>query len=161
MVTRSRRSSTRRSEREEERNSGGRRQPRLQGDLLASSLLAFLRNWPAYGYQLVRELSKAGLPAFDSATVYRTLRQLERSGLVSSFWDTSESGPARRMYSLTRAGETFLNLWLDLLSHYQNILQSALNSYENLQRRGDGGGDRPAKHEPKRSRGSKKGGRHA
>ncbi len=161
MVTQSRRSSIRRSEIKEERNGGDGRQPRLQGDLLASSLLAFLRNWPAYGYQLVRELSKAGLPAFDSATIYRTLRQLERSGLVSSFWDSSESGPARRMYSLTRAGETFLNLWLDLLSHYQNILQSALNSYENLQRRGDGGGDRPAKQEPKRSRGSKKGGRHA
>ncbi len=160
MVTRSRRSSTRRSEREDERNGGGR-QPRLQGDLLGSSLLAFLRNWPAYGYQLVRELSKAGLPVSDSATVYRTLRQLERSGLVSSFWDTSESGPARRMYSLNRAGETFLNLWLDLLSHYQNILQSTLNSYENLQRRGDGGGERLSKHEPKRSQGSKKGGRHA
>ena len=161
MVTRSSPSSTRRAEGEEERNGGNGRQPRLQGDLLASSLLAFLRNLPAYGYQLVRELSKAGLPVSDSATVYRTLRQLERSGLVSSFWDTSESGPARRMYSLTSAGETFLNLWLDLLSHYQNILQSTLNAYENLQRRGDGGGDRPAKHEPKRSRGSKKGGRHA
>ncbi len=161
MVTRSSSSSTQRSEREEERNGGAGRRPRLQGDLLASSLLAFLRNWPAYGYQLVRELSKAGLPVTDSATVYRTLRQLERSGLVSSFWDTSESGPARRMYSLTRAGETFLNLWLDLLSHYQNILQSTLNSYENLQRRGDGGGDRPAKRERKRSRNSKNGGRHA
>ncbi len=164
MVTRSSPSSTRRPEKAEERNGGNGgngRQPRLQGDLLASSLLAFLRNWPAYGYQLVRELGKAGLPVSDSATVYRTLRQLERSGLVSSFWDTSESGPARRMYSLTRAGETFLNLWLDLLSHYQNILQSTLNSYENLRRRGDGGGDRPAKQESKRSRGSKKGGRHA
>ena len=158
MVSRSSPSGTRRSEREEERNGGAGRQPRLQGDLLASSLLAFLRNWPAYGYQLVRELSKAGLPVSDSATVYRTLRQLERSALVSSFWDTSESGPARRMYSLTRAGETFLNLWLELLSHYQNILQSTLNSYENLRRRGIGGGDRPAKHEPKRSRGSNKGG---
>ena len=135
-----------------------RRRPRLHGDLLASSLLAFLRNWPAYGYQLVRELSNAGLPAFDSATVYRTLRQLERSGFVSSFWDTSESGPARRMYSLTKTGDAFLNLWLDVLSHYQNILQSALNSYENLHKRGKSGGDRPAKHEPKRSR---KGGRHA
>ena len=135
-----------------------RRRPRLHGDLLASSLLAFVRNWPAHGYQLVRELSKAGLPAFDSATVYRTLRQLERSGLVSSFWDTSESGPARRMYSLTKAGEGFLDLWLDVLSHYQNILQSALNSYENLHKRGESGGDRPAKHEPKRSR---KGRRHA
>ena len=135
-----------------------RRRPRLHGDLLASSLLAFLRNWPAYGYQLVGELGKAGLPAFDSATVYRTLRQLERSGFVSSFWDTSESGPARRMYSLTKAGEAFLRLWLDVLSHYQNILRSALNSYENVDKGGKGGGDRPAKDEPQRSR---KGGRHA
>jgi len=62
------------------------------------------------------------------------------------------------MYSLTKAGEAFLNLWLDVLSHYQNILQSALNSYENLHKRGKSGGDRPAKDEPKRSR---KGGRHA
>ena len=140
---------------------GKGRQPRLHGELLASSLLAFLRNFPAYGYQLVRELSKADLPAFDSATVYRTLRQLERSGLVSSFWDTSESGPARRMYSLTRAGEAFLNLWLDVLSHYQNILQSALDSYENRQARGKDSGDPPSKQERESSRGSRKGGRHA
>ena len=161
MVTRSSPSSTRRKEREGERNGGNGRQPRLQGDLLASSLLAFLRNWPAYGYQLVRELSEAGLPVTDSATVYRTLRQLERSGLVSSFWDTSESGPARRMYSQTRAGETCLTLGLDLLSHYQDLLHSTLSPYQKPQQRGVGGGDRPAKHEPKRSRSSKKGGRHA
>jgi len=157
MVTRSQRSRARRADSRQPPDDS-RREPRLHGDLLASSLLAFLRNWPAYGYQLVQELSKAGLPAFDSATVYRTLRQLERSGLVSSFWDTSQSGPARRMYSLTKSGEAFLKLWLDVLSHYQDILQSALNSYENLHERGKSGGDRPGKHEPKRSR---KGGRHA
>jgi PadR family transcriptional regulator PadR len=157
MVT-ERQSSRPRRDRSGQKPEDGRRRPRLHGDLLASSLLAFLRNWPAYGYQLVRELSKAGLPAFDSANVYRTLRQLERSGLVSSFWDTSESGPARRMYSLTRAGEAFLNLWLDLLDRYQDILQSARSSYENLQKRGESGGDRAAKQGPKRSR---KGVRHA
>ena len=104
--------------------------PRLHGDLLSSTLLAFLRNWNAYGYQLVQELAKAGLPAFDSATVYRTLRQLERAGLVSSFWDTSTSGPARRMYSLTKAGEAVLSLWVDVLSHYQSVLQRVLRPYE-------------------------------
>jgi poly-beta-hydroxybutyrate-responsive repressor len=113
--------------------------PRLTGDLLSSSLLAYLRRWNAYGYQLVQELSKSGLPSFDSTTVYRTLRQLERAGLVSSFWDTSESGPARRMYSLTRAGETFLELWLDLFGRYQKVLHSALDSLENLDRTTDGG----------------------
>ncbi len=130
--------------------------PRLHGDLLASSLLAFLRRWNAYGYQLVQDLAKAGLPAFDSTTVYRTLRQLERAGLVSSFWDTSESGPARRMYSLTKAGEAFLNLWLDLFGRYQSILHSAPNSLDNSERKP--GGERPPGQEPRRPR---KRGRHA
>jgi poly-beta-hydroxybutyrate-responsive repressor len=106
--------------------------PRLTGDLLSSSLLAYLRRWNAYGYQLVQELGKAGLPNFDSTTVYRTLRQLEKAGLVSSFWDTSESGPARRMYSLTKAGETFLDLWIDIFGRYQKVLQSALDSLDNF-----------------------------
>ena len=130
--------------------------PRLHGDLLASSLLAFLRRWNAYGYQLVQDLAKAGLPAFDSTTVYRTLRQLERAGLVSSFWDISESGPARRMYSLTKAGEAFLDLWLDLFGRYQSILHSALNSLDNFQR--GPAGKRPPEQEPPRPR---KRGRHA
>lgn len=114
-------------------------QPRLTGDLLSSSLLAFLRRWNAYGYQLVQELAKAGLPHFDSTTVYRTLRQLERAGLVSSFWDTSESGPARRMYSLTKAGEVSLNLWLEIFGRYQRILQSAWDSLDNLDRTPENG----------------------
>jgi len=116
------------------RNGTGVFEPRLNGDLLTSSLLAFLRRWNAYGYQLVQELAKAGLPGFDSTTVYRTLRQLEKSGLVSSFWDTSESGPARRRYSLTKTGETFLDLWTEMFGKYQKILHSALDSLDNSQR---------------------------
>lgn len=100
---------------------------RLHGDLLTTTLLAFLRNWNAYGYQLSQRLAEAGLPAFDSGTVYRTLRQLERTGLVSSFWDTSESGPARRMYSLTKAGDIFLSGWIDVLGKYQAVLQRTID----------------------------------
>ena len=96
---------------------------RLHGDLLTTTLLAFLKNWNAYGYQLSQRLTEAGLPAFDSGTVYRTLRQMERTGMVSSFWDTSESGPARRMYSMTKAGDLFLSGWIDVLGKYQAVLQ--------------------------------------
>jgi len=124
-------------------------QPRLTGDMLTSSILAFLRRWNAYGYQLVQELAKTGLPAFDSTTVYRTLRQLERAGLVSSFWDTSESGPARRRYALTAAGETFLDLWMDVFGRYQKILQTALNPFDNSER-GDGNGAAEPAPEPAR-----------
>jgi len=122
---------------------------RLHGDLLTTSLLAFLRNWNAYGYQLAQQLAEAGLPAFDSGTVYRTLRQLERTGLVSSFWDTSESGPARRMYSLTKAGELFLSNWIDVLGRYQAVLQKTLEGMEPDLRAGDDEGEEP----PRRARG--------
>jgi PadR family transcriptional regulator, regulatory protein PadR len=98
--------------------------PRLHGDLLTTSLLALLRGWNGYGYQLSQRLKACGLPVFDQGTVYRTLRQLEKTGLVASFWDTSASGPARRMYSLTQAGETFLAGWLDALERYQSFLHT-------------------------------------
>lgn len=103
---------------------------RMHGDLLTTTLLAFLRNWNAYGYQLAQQLEEAGLPAFDSGSVYRSLRQLERTGFVSSFWDTSESGPARRMYSLTKAGDLFLSSWIDVLGKYQAVLQKTIETLD-------------------------------
>jgi poly-beta-hydroxybutyrate-responsive repressor len=98
---------------------------RLRGDLLAAGILANLRGWNAHGYQLARELVKAGLPILDSGTLYRMLRDLERAGLVSSFWDTSSSGPARRMYSITKAGEIFLANWTETLQRFQAVFQRA------------------------------------
>ncbi|HEY8171944.1 MAG TPA: helix-turn-helix transcriptional regulator, partial [Dehalococcoidia bacterium] len=58
------------------------------------------------------------------------LRQLERTGLVSSFWDTSESGPARRMYSLTKAGDLFLSGWIDVLGKYQAVFQKTIEDLD-------------------------------
>jgi PadR family transcriptional regulator, regulatory protein PadR len=103
--------------------------PRLHGDMLSATLLAYLKNLNAYGYQLTQQLQDAGLPAFDSGTVYRTLRNLEQTGMVSSFWDTSESGPARRMYSLTKAGELFLASWVEMLERYQSFLRTAMAGF--------------------------------
>src|SRR5687768_9373509 len=106
---------------------------RLNGDILATSLLAFLRISNAYGYHLVQQLSEANLPTFDSGTVYRTLRQLEKGGFVSSFWDTSESGPARRMYQLTAPGQLFLGTWIDALERHQALLRRALDAVQREQ----------------------------
>jgi poly-beta-hydroxybutyrate-responsive repressor len=103
--------------------------PRLHGEMLSTSLLAFLKQWNAYGYQLTQRLQQSGMPECDSGTVYRTLRQLEKSGFVSSFWDTSTNGPARRMYSLTATGDLFLSGWVATLQHYQRVLQDALADF--------------------------------
>ena len=107
-------------------------EPRLHGEMLATSLLAFLKGCNAYGYQLSQQLREAGLPQSDSGTVYRALRQLEGSGFVSSFWDTSDQGPARRMYSLTAAGELFLRTWLDALNRYHEVLTGAMAGFDEM-----------------------------
>lgn len=90
--------------------------------MLTGTLLAFLKNSQAYGYELSNRLAEAGLPPFDSSALYRTLRQLEATGLVSSMWDTSAGGPARRMYSLTRAGELFLNSWIAAMNAFHDVI---------------------------------------
>jgi PadR family transcriptional regulator, regulatory protein PadR len=103
--------------------------PRLHGDLLTTSLLAFLKSYNAYGYELTQRLIDAGLTNFDSGTVYRTLRQLEKAGMVSSFWDTSDQGPARRVYTITAAGETFLASWIQVMESYQAVLRQAMGAF--------------------------------
>lgn len=102
---------------------------RLPKNFLASWLLLLLRNWSAYGYQLIQTLMVAGLGAVDPASVYRTLRELEREGLVTSTWDPQDSGAARRMYTLTGAGEEYLRLWARQLEQYQNVLDRFFELY--------------------------------
>ncbi|HZQ76392.1 MAG TPA: helix-turn-helix transcriptional regulator [Acidimicrobiia bacterium] len=63
-----------------------------------------LKEEPGYGYDLVTRLKALGIDD-DSAAVYRSLRSLEERGAVYSYWNTSSTGPARRMYRLTPPGE--------------------------------------------------------
>lgn len=96
---------------------------RTPGEMLTAHLLALLRGWSGYGYELAQRLEEAGLGSYNSGTIYRTLRQMEKLGLVSSMWDTSEDGPARRIYSMTAAGTMFLKNWIDLLEAHQRTLE--------------------------------------
>jgi poly-beta-hydroxybutyrate-responsive repressor len=96
------------------------------GDMLTAHLLAMLKGWSAYGYDLAQRLEEAGLGEYNKGTIYRTLRQMEAVGLVSSMWDTSMGGPARRMYSLTGAGSMFLENWLAVLDAHKAIIEHFL-----------------------------------
>jgi PadR family transcriptional regulator len=102
---------------------------RLPKNFLASWLLLLLRNWSAHGYQLIQTLTAMGLGLVDPATVYRTLRQLESEGYITSTWDPKASGPARRMYTLTDAGEEYLRVWSRQLEQYQTTLNRFFEIY--------------------------------
>lgn len=104
---------------------------RLPKNFLASWLLLLLRNWSTHGYQLIQTLTVMGLGVVDAATVYRTLRQLEAEGYISSTWDPQAAGAARRMYSLTEAGEQYLQVWAKQLEQHQTVLNRFFELYTN------------------------------
>jgi poly-beta-hydroxybutyrate-responsive repressor len=96
------------------------------GEMLMAHLLAMLKGWSAYGYELSQRLDAAGFGAYNKGTVYRALRHMEALGLVSSMWDTTTAGPARRMYSLTQAGSLFLSNWLALVDLHRSAVEQFL-----------------------------------
>jgi PadR family transcriptional regulator PadR len=96
---------------------------------LVPILLLMLRQWSSYGYELMEKMSTFGLVAMNPGTFYRTLRQMEKDGMVSSSWDTSEGGPARRMYSITDAGEAYLTYWAESLDQYQRMMDTFFRLY--------------------------------
>jgi PadR family transcriptional regulator PadR len=92
-------------------------------------LLLSLEQWQSHGYELMHRMAMFGFETVDRATVYRTLRQFEKNGLVSSDWDTSSDGPARRLYSLTDAGRSYLDAWAGALRGYQSMLDEFFSLY--------------------------------
>lgn len=88
-------------------------------------LLYLIRQNPSYGYQLTEEIGRLPFPgpAPDSAAVYRTLRQLEGDGLVSSRWHHGEVGPSRRVYAITPSGEERLAIWVEALEERVEALK--------------------------------------
>jgi len=88
-----------------------------------------LRQWSSYGYELMEKMAAFGLNAMNAGTFYRTLRQMEKDGMVSSSWNTSEAGPARRMYSITAAGEAYLKFWAESLDQYQKMMDNFFQLY--------------------------------
>jgi PadR family transcriptional regulator PadR len=104
---------------------------------LVPVLLLMLRGWSSYGYELMEKMTAFGLAAMNPGTFYRTLRQMERDGMVSSSWDTSEGGPARRVYSITQAGEAYLKYWADSLDQYQKMMNTFFHLYTGADRAGE------------------------
>jgi len=75
----------------------------MQKDFRTAWLLLLLRDGSSYGYELRRALGERAM-RLDAAVMYRSLRNMESAGLISSRWVTSETGPRRRVYDISAAG---------------------------------------------------------
>ena len=97
--------------------------------LIAAALVMLRAEESSYGYEIMELLEDGGFGQINPGTLYRKLRQIEREGLCRSEWETSEEGPGRRVYSLTDAGEEYLEAWAEGCKQYQQVMNAFYQAY--------------------------------
>ncbi|MFN2292585.1 MAG: helix-turn-helix transcriptional regulator [Anaerolineae bacterium] len=105
--------------------------PRRIHRFLEPCILLLVHCKEMHGYELVDGLSPFGFEEnpVDMSTIYRMLRDMEDRELVTSHWDTSNAGPARRMYRLTEKGDRYLAWWVEDLRETDRVLHHFLETY--------------------------------
>ena len=105
---------------------------KLPKNFMTPWVLLVLKQWNLHGYLILQQLNQMGFTNVDHATLYRELRRLEKEGFVASEWETGSSGPARRVYSITEAGERMLLGWTDVVSGYQKMITGFFDLYSQV-----------------------------
>lgn len=95
-------------------------------------ILRLLSGEDMYGYQMIEELEHRSSHIFSlkAGTLYPILHTLEQQGKIRSYDGRSESGRARRYYSLTEEGEAMLSEkreeWESFTAAVNHVLGGAL-----------------------------------
>ena len=99
---------------------------------LKPCLLLLLAEGPSHGYDLLEQVRRLGIKGAEPGGLYRYLRSMEKEELVSSWWEPSQAGPARRTYVLTDQGNKALDNSVSALRDIRAILINLLDRYDGL-----------------------------
>jgi poly-beta-hydroxybutyrate-responsive repressor len=98
--------------------------------LIQPGLLLFVYMKPSHGYELIQNYNKLhSNEEVEPGTIYRNLRRMEKNGFLISSWQTSESGPARRLYQITEKGIKALDEAAIKIEQQKNQLEHFLDLY--------------------------------
>ncbi|WP_028450449.1 PadR family transcriptional regulator [Chitinibacter tainanensis] len=98
----------------------------LRKGTLEMCVLAVLAQQDSYVYELVGRLSAS--MEISEGTIYPLMRRLQADAWVSTYLTESSSGPARKYYRLTPAGQTALaqmqQEWASFVSEINQVLHA-------------------------------------
>jgi PadR family transcriptional regulator len=102
-------------------------QAQLLKGVLELAVLAVIARGETYGYEILSTLESAGFDGVGDASVYGTLRRLEQAGHLESRLAASDSGPARKYYSVTSSGAEQLragtNTWRGISDAFMRVVE--------------------------------------
>lgn len=89
--------------------------------LLDFCVMRLLGRGEKYGYQLVQELKQMPNLVITEGTIYPILAKLKKEGLLISELKDTGSGPTRRYYRLSGAGEQMRS---EMGQYWQDLTES-------------------------------------
>lgn len=96
---------------------------------LRPCLLLLLSEGPSHGYELLDAVRDLEMPSAEAGGLYRSLRAMDEEALVRSWWEPSESGPARRTYAITRSGKRALARHMAEVDRVSSLLTDLVARY--------------------------------
>lgn len=105
-------------------------------------MLRILFERPTYGYQLLDEIEErsCGCHKLEPGSIYTVLRRMEEKGLLASTWERVDSGPDRRIYTVTEQGADVLERGLSAIVKRRQLFDDLIAFYEKrFEDKGQGG----------------------
>ncbi len=95
-------------------------------------LLLLLHQKSSHAYDLLKDLEQlaGGREMADRSVVYRRLQQMEERGWVQSTWDDDSLGPPRKIYHLTKEGDSHLAQWVEDFRDLDRIIHAFVEEYQ-------------------------------
>ncbi len=94
---------------------------------IESIILSIIKDEDLYGYEISKRVRNISGNTFEikEGTLYVVLKRLENNGLVTAYWDDSESGGGRRRnYRITEEGEEYLVRKKEEWAFFKNIIDT-------------------------------------
>jgi DNA-binding PadR family transcriptional regulator len=116
--------------------------------LVQPAILASLIEGAVHGYLLTEKISRmSGMfgDKPDVSGVYRSLRKMEASGLLTSSWRVGDRGHAKRLYEITADGRECLGRWASTLETYLEAMTCLLGKAKVALARGQRSGRKAAR----------------
>lgn len=91
-----------------------------------------------HGFAILKEIAKN--PRFadkvpDATGVYRYLKKMESSGLLTSQWsleDLDDAGKPKRIFSITKEGKHCLANWAIALTDYEKYIHDLVGQIQSV-----------------------------
>ena len=101
----------------------------LRKGVIELCILALIAQKDMYGYDIVRAMEK--YTDINEGTVYPILRRLTKDGYFATYLVESDSGPARKYYTMTDRGRIYLKKnildWEEIMLLVKSILKGEGN----------------------------------